>query len=301
MRLFKTIFIIFFCYLISSCSFIKTSYNNAPKPTIWWLNDYFNLRPTQTHTLEPALNNLHNWHRQQQMPQIITLLNSMQTVFASDNVTADAVCKQVQAFKSSIYTLQIETIPIIIKLAPTLSHQQMARFLIKLDKRAEKWKSQWWQDSEKELLAARFDKAEDFAEKVYGDLSVDQLTLIKQRLAQANIKPAISYNEIIRRNNDAINILNALQDVNQNSDHSNNVGSEPNADQLAEAKSKLVQAVFDRLQKSPNIIYQQYATEIAKNSCETIAILHATASAKQRLHAKKWIDYCIVQLTALQI
>ena len=301
MRLFKTIFIIFFCYLISSCSFIKTGYNNAPKLTIWWLNDYFNLTPTQTQALEPALNNLHNWHRQQQMPEIITLLNSMQTVFASDNVTADAVCKQVQAFKFSIYTLQIETIPIIIKVAPTLSHQQMARFQKKLDKRAQKWKSQWWQDSEKEQLAARFDKAKDVAKKVYGDLSNDQLTLIKQRLAQANIKPAISYNEIIRRNNDAINILNALQDVNQNSDHSNNVGSEPNADQLAEAKSKLVQAVFDRLQKSPNIIYQQYATEIAKNSCETIANLHATASAKQRSHAKKWIDDYIVQLTALQI
>ena len=300
MRLFKTIFIIFFCYLISSCSFIKTGYNNAPKLTIWWLNDYFNLTPTQTHTLEPVLNNLHNWHRQQQLPEIITLLNSMQTIFASDNVTADAVCKQVQAFKSSIYTLQIETIPIIIKLAPTLSHQQIARFLIKLDKRAEKWKSQWWQESEREQLAARFDKAEDLAEKVYGDLSNDQLTLLKTQLAQANFNPATSFNEILRRNTDAVTILKALQNESKSTEHTNDSDILQFAGQSQEIKAKIVQAGFDRMQKSPEIAYFQYTKKMAEHSCETIANLHATTSIEQKLHAKKWLENYIVQLSALQ-
>ena len=302
MRLFKIIFIVLFCYLIISCSFVKTGYNNAPKLTIWWLNDYFKLTPTQTHTLEPALNNLHNWHRQQQLPEIITLLNSMQTAFASDNVTADAVCEQVQVFKSNINTLQTETIPIIIKIAPTLTDQQMARFQKKLDKRAQKWKSEWWQESLKDQLSARLDKAEDFAEKVYGDLNYDQLMLIKQWLTQANINPAITYNEIIRRNVDAFAILNALQNINANNNNGSlKVVGEQNTEQLIDFKTKLVQAGFDRIKKSPNIIYQQYATNLAEYGCELVANLHATTSIEQKLHAKNWLDDYIVQLTTLQI
>lgn len=308
MHFIKFLSITLFCYSIASCSFIKTSYNNAPKLTIWWLNDYFNFTPAQIHTLEPALNNLHNWHRQQQLPEMITLLKTMQTAFAGNNVTGDALCVQVQAFKTSIYALQTESIPIILEIAPTLTDKQMSRFQSKLDKRTQKWKSQWWQELKKDQLSARLDKAEDFAEKVYGNLSEQQLMYIKQRLTQENIHPAISYSEIIRRNEDAFEILNALRNVNVNNDNarnnenvSNKVVSEQNTEQLTKIKSKLVQAGFDRIQKSPDLAYQKYANDLAKHGCETIASLHATTGAEQKLHAKKWLDDYIVQLTALQI
>lgn len=300
MRLLKTIFLIFFCYLITSCSFIKTGYNNAPKLSIWWLNDYFNLSQTQILKLESALNDLHFWHRQQQLPEIIALLDTMQAAFISDNISADAVCEQVQAFKSKVYALQTKSIPIILAIAPTLTDQQLARFLMKLDKRTQKWKSQWWQESEKEQLSVIVDKAEDFAEKVYGDISEDQLMILKQSLTEANIKPAISYDEILRRNNDAIAILNALRNINKGANQINDVVNEPAVDQVSEIQTKLVQAGFDRMQKSPNSAYQQYVTKLAKNSCETIAKLHTSTNAKQKQHAKKWIGDYIVQLSALQ-
>ena len=285
MYLKKYLLVAFFSCLIISCSLVKTGYNNAPTLTIWWLNDYFNFTQAQNLALKTSLQNLHNWHRQNQLPTYITLLQDMQTSFAKDQISAAEACEKIDAIKLSIRTMQIESIPIIVEIAPLLSDKQLQRFQQKLEKRSEKWKAEWWQESKQEQLKARLEKTEDFAEKVYGRLSDTQLIELKQRLTQADINPEISYKEILRRNDDAFKILTELQ----------------NSALSLDEKSQLVKAGFDRIQKSPNPTYQTYADNLANHTCEIIADLHASTSAKQKLHAKNWLQDYIVQLTALQI
>lgn len=283
MRLSKYLLILLFCSLMASCGLVKTAYNNAPMLAIWWLDDYFNFTPAQNVALKPALQRLHHWHRQNQLPSYITLLQEVQTSLANEQLSADQVCEKIEAVKLSIHTLQIESVPVIIEIAPLLSDKQLKYFQQKLVKRADKWKNEWWQDNKQEQLKVRLEKTQDFAEKMYGDLSDAQLTLLKQSLEQANINPAISYAEIERRNDDAFAILKTLQ----------------NQSLSEEEKSQLVKAGFDRIQKSPNPIYQNYADELTKHTCEIIANLHATTSAKQKLHAKNWLQDYINQITAL--
>ncbi len=284
MRLSKHLFVILACSLIISCGLIKTTYNNAPALVIWWLDDYFDFTAEQNLILKPALDRLHIWHRQQQLPHYVILLQSMQTSLENTELNTDETCEQLTAIRSSIYNLQIESIPIIVEIAPSLSDAQLARFQEKLDKRRDKWKSEWWQETKQEQLAVRLEKAEDFAQKVYGDLDDAQLTLLKQSLAQAEINPAMGHQEIKRRNDDAFQILNALKNP---------------ALTLAE-KSQLVKGGFERIQKSPNHDYQTYADALRNHSCETIVNLHASTSAKQKLHAKNWLNDYMMQLTALQ-
>lgn len=284
MRLSKYLLILLFCSLMASCGLVKTAYNNAPMLAIWWLDDYFNFTSAQNVALKPALQRLHHWHRQNQLPSYITLLQEVQSSLANEQLSADQVCEKMEAVKLSIHTLQIESVPVIIEIAPLLSDKQLKYFQQKLVKRADKWKNEWWQDSKQEQLKVRLEKAQDFAEKMYGDLSDAQLTLLKQSLEQANINPAISYAEIERRNDDAFAILKTLQ----------------NQSLSEEEKSQLVKAGFDRIQKSPNPAYQDYADELTKHTCEIIANLHATTSAKQKLHAKNWLQDYIDQITALQ-
>ena len=285
MYLKKYLLVALFSCLIISCSLVKTGYNNAPTLTIWWLNDYFNFTQTQNLALKTSLQNLHHWHRQNQLPTYITLLQDMQTSFAKDQISAAEACEKIDAIKLSIRTMQIESIPIIVEIAPLLSDIQLQRFQQKLDKRSEKWKAEWWQISKQEQLKARLEKTEDFAEKVYGRLSEAQLIKLKQRLTQADINPEISYKEILRRNDDAFKILTELQ----------------NSALSLDEKSQLVKAGFDRIQKSPNQTYQTYADNLANHTCKIIADLHTSTSAKQKLHAKNWLQDYIVQLTALQI
>ncbi len=284
MRLKKYLLVALLLCLIISCSLVKTSYNNAPALTIWWLDDYFNFTQTQNAILKPALQNLHKWHRQNQLPKYVAQLQDMQISLANEQISANEACEKIDAIKLSIHTLQIESIPIIIEMAPLISDKQLNRFQKKLEERAEKWRNDWWQETKEEQLAARLEKTQDFAEKMYGNLNDTQLTLLKQRLEQSTINPAISYKEIQRRNDDAFNILSALQ----------------NQSLTLEEKSQLVKAGFERMQKSPNQDYQTYADKIINHTCETMANLHASTSHKQKLHAKNWLNDYIVQLNALQ-
>lgn len=285
MRLKKCFFIVVLACLIGSCSLVKTAYNNLPELTYWWLDDYFNFSQSQKTTLTSALHKLHGWHRQDQLPIYLTRLQEMQTSLASEQISASQTCEQIDAIKLNIRTIQIKSIPIIVEMAPLLSDDQLSYFKTKLQKRAEKWKFKWYQETAEKQIEARLEKTEDFAKKVYGRLDVAQRSLLKQSLAQSNINPAISYAEIQRRNNDAFQTLSALKN-----------------DLLAsDEKSALVKAAFDRLHKSPNQDYLIYADAMAKNSCETIANLHTITSAKQKLHAKNWLQDYINQIAALQI
>lgn len=279
------IFIVTLCSLIVGCSLVKTTYNNAPALIIFWLDDYFSFTQAQNLALKPSLQTLHNWHRQSQLPSYITLLKDLQSSFGKDQISAAEACEKIDAIKLSIHTIQIESIPIITEIAPLLSDKQLARFQNKLDERTKKWKADWWQETKDEQLEVRYEKTEDFAQKVYGNLSDSQLALLKQRLAQASINPAISFKEIQRRNEDAFKILSTLQSQSLS----------------AEEKSQLVKAGFVRIQKSPDQTYQNYADKLADHTCKTIESLHATTSEKQKLHAKDWLQDYIDQMTALQI
>jgi Family of unknown function (DUF6279) len=283
MRLKKHLLIVFLSCFIISCSLIKTGYNNAPTLVLWWLDDYFSFSQSQNLALKPSLQKLHNWHRQNQLSSYITQLQDMQTSLAKEQISAAEACQKIDAIKQSIHVLQVESIPIIIEMAPLLSSQQLNRFQSKLQERTKKWKADWWQETKAEQLAIRLEKTEDFAEKMYGDLSDTQLMLLKQRLEQAAINPAISYKEIQRRNEDAFKILSALQ----------------NQPLSLEEKSLLVKNGFDRIQKSPNQDYQTYADKLSNHTCETIENLHASTTPKQKLHAKNWLQDYINQINAL--
>ena len=285
MRLAKCLLIFLVCSLIISCSLVKTTYNNAPVLVAWWLDDYFKFTPAQNLILKPALESLHHWHRQHQLPQYVTLLQDTQANLASEGFNANDACKQLDAIRLSLYTLQNESIPIIVEMAPLLSDDQLARFQKKLDERSEEWKSDWWQETKEEQLAARLEKAEDYAKKVYGNLDEAQLKLLKQSIAEAKINPEIRYKEILRRNQDAYQILNALKNQPLSTDE----------------KSQLVRAGFDRIRNSPNHAYQAHADAMSRYTCQTIADLHVSTSPQQKLHAQNWLNDYIVLLTALQV
>ncbi len=280
----KTLIIILFTFLITSCGLIKIAYNNSPTMAFWWLDDYFNFNQTQRDILKPALQDLHDWHRADQLPTYNTLLKAIQSSLINEKITGVEACEKLNKVRQSLYVLQIETIPIIIEIAPILSEVQLKQFQSKLAERAKKWKKEWWQEAKNDQLEVRFNKIQDFAEIIYGDLNDDQITILKQSLYKATISPAISYAEIERRNDDALTILKALQ----NQTLSNL------------EKAQLVKAGFDRINKSPNLDYQSYSDKFMTLSCETIANLHNSTDTRQKLHAKNWLQDYIDQMAAMQ-
>ncbi len=283
MRTIKNFFILALALAIISCSLVKTAYNNAPALIAWRLDDYFNFSDAQKAKLKPALKDLHAWHRKNELPRYVSFLNELNNDF-SHEVSAQTACQRIESIKSNAQTLQTKIVPIIVDIGETLSEKQLQHFQQRLEKRNEEWKEEWWQETVKEQQEARLDKSKDFAEKVYGDLDEKQINILKQSIAKNNFDPALVYSEILRRDEDALNILKALR----------------NPALSSEEKSQLVRAGFERMQNSPNQAYQAHIDNITQQTCETIASLHATTNAKQRLHAQQWVEDYKAQFSTLQ-
>jgi uncharacterized protein DUF6279 len=285
MRFIQTVFILLLACSINSCGLVKTAYNNAPAALSWWLDDYFDFTAAQKTVLNPALHRVHDWHRQNQLPSYINTLQDLQTLVAKDQFSPNEACEKIDQFKDNFHQLQSEFIPTIIEIAPLLTDKQLQYFHRKLEKRALKWKSEWWQETPEEQLSVRLEKTEDLAEKIYGDLTDAQRVLLKQNLAKTPADPALSYAEILRRNKDVEQIVTSL--------HSQSLSQE--------GKSQLVKDGFERLQNSPNPAYEAYSNLMKKRTCEIIADLHASTSNKQKLHANDWLEGYIVQFSSLSV
>ncbi|HSI28108.1 MAG TPA: DUF6279 family lipoprotein [Methylophilus sp.] len=283
MRIIKTLFILALAFSILSCSVVKTAYNNAPALIAWRLDDYFNFSDAQKAKLKPALQELHAWHRKNELPRYVALLDEINNDLGHE-VSAETACQRIESIKSNAQALQTKIIPIIVDIGATLSDKQLQHFQQKLEKRNAEWKEEWWQETAEEQREVRLEKSKDYAEKIYGDLNEKQINILKQSIARNNVDPATIYSEILRRDEDALNILKALRN--------------PSASN--EEKSQLVRAGFERMQNSPNLAYQAHIDKITQQTCETTASLHASTTDKQRLHAQQWVQDYKTQFTQLQ-
>ncbi|HSI44800.1 MAG TPA: DUF6279 family lipoprotein [Methylophilus sp.] len=283
MRIIKTLFILTLAFSTLSCSLVKTAYNNAPVLIAWRLDDYFNFSDAQKAKLKPALQDLHAWHRKNELPRYVAFLDEINNDLSHD-LSAKTACQRIDSIKSNAQALQSKIIPIIVDIAESLSDKQLQHFQQRLEKRNEEWKEEWWQETTEEQREVRLEKSKDYAEKIYGDLNEKQINILKQSIARNNIDPATIYAEILRRDEDALNILKALR----------------NPAASNEEKSQLVRAGFERMQHSPNLAYEAHIDKITQQTCETIASLHASTTDKQRLHAQQWVQDYKTQFTQLQ-
>lgn len=274
MRRTNLIVIFLLAITIVGCSLVKTAYNNAPEAMHWWLDDYFDFTESQNKKLKPALYAMHDWHRQTQLPLYVEMLKKIQSHLSKEEIESNTACETMQPLQDFMHNIQLETSSTIIEMAPLLSDKQLSYFQKMLQKRTAKWKSEWLQETQEDRIEARLEKTIDYAETVYGSLNKTQKNMLKQKLLESNYKPDIQYTEILRRNEDALQIVTSLKQGNLDQDQ----------------KLTLVKQGFEHLKNSPNFVYQNYANQVKQSSCEMIADLHATTDLKQKQHAKAWLE-----------
>jgi hypothetical protein len=285
MRITQLIVIFLLAIGIVSCSLVKTAYNNAPEAMHWWLDDYFDFTESQNEKLKPALHTLHDWHRQTQLPLYVEMLQNIQSHLSKDEIESSTVCETMKSMQDIMQNIQLETSSTIVEIAPMLSDKQLSHFQKMLQKRTLKWKSEWLQETQEEQIEARLEKTIDYAERVYGNLNESQKNMLKQKLLASNYKAEISYTEILRRNEDALQIVTSLKRENLD----------------LEKKQSLVKQGFERLRNSPNPVYKNYENQVKQGNCEMIADLHATTDLKQKQHAKAWLESFITAFKSLAL
>jgi hypothetical protein len=250
---------------LTGCSTIKVAYNNSDDLLYWWVDSYVDLQDGQKQLTRDTLTELQRWHRQQQLPEYVALLQKLRVMAASD-ITPAQVCAVTEEGKTSFATLLRFVEPASTRLVVQLKPEQLRSVRKKFDKTAKDWRKDWLDMDSDERLQYRNKQTLSRLEDFYGRLDTPQREVLRRWLSESAFDPAISYTERERRQADTMQTLQRMT-------------QEGSATAQAQA---LWHGLVERSFNSPNERFRVYNRTLWQENCEGFAKLHNSTTPAQR-------------------
>jgi hypothetical protein len=254
--------------LLSGCSALRLGYSQAPELAYWWLDSYFDFTEAQTARVRADLAVLHAWHRSNELPIYLGLLDKVQRL-TPGNVTPEQLCELYNEFMPRLNATADQAEPTLSAVTLLLKPEQLAQLARQLDKRSENWRENWLDGTPGERRARHVKRLVDRAEGLYGRLDAAQRATVREAVAASQYDAEMSYRESQRRHTDTLQTLRLIQ--------SGGLGAERNR---LEARGLL-----DRAVNSPDPIYRSQQNKLLQENCRTYAALHNSTSPSQRAKA----------------
>lgn len=250
---------------LTGCGATRLAYNNAPDLAYWWLDGFLDLDSPQSVRLRNDLQALQSWHRREELPAAAEMLKNLH-VAAPSPVAAEQVCQLSRHLEGRLQVVLERAAPTAIALAPTLSTAQLDHLARAWDKRNAEWREEWLDGPPPDRLNRRLKKTIDRAEDFYGRLTDAQKALMRSQLEGSPFDAAIQYEEVLRRQKDALQTLRALK-----------AGTPSDIHLQAEMRALLARSL-----QSPDASFAQYTEQVRSHFCESAAALHNSTSPAQR-------------------
>jgi hypothetical protein len=250
---------------LQGCSAVKLVYNTAPEIAYWWVDDYVDLNDAQAARTREGLAALQAWHRSNELPGYADILARAARMAAAD-VTPEQVCAMVQEGRAHAMALAARAEPAAAALALTLTQEQLANIEKRYAKNNRKYRAEWVDVSQDEQRQRRYKQVLDRSEMIYGRLDDAQRQVIRLQIEASSFDAEKSYAERLRRQRDALQILNQVVS-----------GKPPPAHVRAQLR-----AYIERGFESPDPTYRAYQQTLMRESCRGFALAHNTATPAQR-------------------
>ncbi|HEY8354792.1 MAG TPA: DUF6279 family lipoprotein [Methylophilaceae bacterium] len=264
-------------------SVVRIGYNHAQELAYYWLDSHVGFTAEQKSVIQAELAALHEWHRTNEIPLYLRILRDAREKVLHDT-NGKEVCSLVEDVRERMRTFNLQVEPIVEKLAPTLSHEQLARMERRFERDNREWRKDWLEGSQEERDRRRLKLAVKRAERYYGSLTAAQRDILEENQRISIFNADTSYEERLRSQSDAVATLRKIIDL-----------------RLTPADIKIeVAAYFDRLHNGDDLAYQNYIDRLTIDLCDGIARLHNSTSPQQRQHAAARIDRHIRDLEALR-
>ena len=252
--------------VLSGCSALKLVYNQADEAVYWWLDSYVDLTDKQKPLAKDALRQLHLWHRQNQLPEYVALLQKVRA-WAPHDIQPEQVCAVTQEIQNSFISALQQIEPDATKLVSQLSEPQLQRIRKKYDKLNQEWRGDYLDVSEEKRLRNRNKQLLNRLEDFYGSLDAPQREAVQQWLKKSTFNPTISFKERQRRQADALQTFTRIT-------HS---GS-----QLVNSSQSQLRAWVDRGFTPPDEAVNAYSQTLRQENCDGFAKLHNSTTRAQR-------------------
>jgi hypothetical protein len=250
---------------LTGCSTIKLVYNQSDDLLYWWVDSYADLQDGQKQLTRDTLTELQRWHRQQQLPEYIALLQKMRAM-APNDITPAQVCAITEDMKTSFTTVLRFVEPASTRLAVQLKPEQLRSVRKRFDKTNKDWRKDWLDPDAEDRLHYRNKQALNRLEDFYGRLDNPQRDVLRRWLSESVFDPVLSYAERERRQADTMQTLQRM-------------AQEGSATAQAQA---LWHGLMERALNSPNERYRAYNRVLWQENCEGFAKLHNSTTPAQR-------------------
>jgi hypothetical protein len=251
--------------LLQGCSAVKLGYQQLPTLSYWWLDSAVSFNDSQSTRVKEALSQVHQWHRTQELPTYLELLQRGIDL-SQGPVQASQVCgvwTDIQTrMDRSMRVMVSQAAPVVTQLGP----RQLSHLARHFETKNEAWDKEWLQGSAAERLERRTEKTLERYQSFYGDLTAAQTALIKTQVSQSPWQPEWGRQERLRREQE---LLTALRKLAQ-------------SDMPQEQAEAELWRVWQRWFMPPNETDRMVMQKMSQQACENLTQLHNTTSPEQR-------------------
>jgi hypothetical protein len=251
--------------LLQGCSAVKLGYQQLPTLSYWWLDSAVSFNDSQSTRVKEALSQVHQWHRTQELPTYLELLQRGIDL-SQGPVQASQVCgvwTDIQTrMDRSMRVMVSQAAPVVTQLGP----RQLSHLARHFETKNEAWDKEWLQGSAAERLERRTEKTLERYQSFYGDLTAAQTALIKTQVSQSPWQPEWGRQERLRREQE---LLSALRKLAQ-------------SDMPQEQAEAELWRVWQRWFMPPNETDRMVMQKMSQQACENLTQLHNTTSPEQR-------------------
>lgn len=255
---------------LGACSALKLGYGSLPQVTYWWVDGFVDFDEAQEAQVRQELAGLHEWHRQQELPRLVELLERMERLAAGE-VSPQQACQVVADVQDRMAAVADRAAPGIGTVAVTLKPAQLRHVERKYRQRNEKFAREWIRIGPAERQAKRYEMMLDRIEMIYGRLEAPQQAILRQAAERSIHDPERVLAEFRRRQQDTLQALRQASAP----------GTTP-----AQAAT-LVRAVMERVQHPADAAYRAWQQELIQEGCRTFAAVHQSTTAAQREQAAR--------------
>jgi hypothetical protein len=310
-NLFRIISLALLIFGLQGCGALRLAYNQAPVAAYWYLDDYLDFNDAQRPLVKAALRDIHQWHRQTQLPAFVDTLQKLQRQMPQDMNSAQAcdLYDEVQVRLRNTFEgmpgltspMAKSANPQAVQVLATLDRAQLTHLERRFAKSNLAYRKDYVAGTPQRLHAHRLKQAVSRAEMLYGNLEDRQASMLSARLAQSAFDPEMTYVERLRRQQDVLETLRAIAGMAAVSTDGTNTVMALNAATDVTYLQQRLGDIISRIAQSPEPRYHDYAQKLRQQSCQNFADLHNSMSPAQRLKALAKLQDYELDLRALMI
>jgi hypothetical protein len=194
---------------LCACNAVQLGYNNIGEVAYWWLDGYVDFTDEQSPRVRQDLRRLHGWHRAEEMPKFLALLQRMEQL-APGNITPEQACTFVAPAFERLNAFIGRAEPAIVTVALGLAPDQITHLEKKYERNNADFTKEWVRLSAGELRDKRLKKFVERAESFYGKLTAAQLDALRQEMDRSTYDPRRLLAERKQRQQDLLATLRKI-------------------------------------------------------------------------------------------